>query len=87
VRETQEVERLRFAQSALGTPSGRLSPELDQTCLLWMHGQPELLYPLTHLSDESLGIGPMFESNNGIVGVTDHDQVSLGLAASPPMYP
>jgi len=37
VRKPKEVERLRFAMSSLGAPLCRVSPELEQAGLLWMH--------------------------------------------------
>src|ERR1700693_3829803 len=83
VREPEEVERLRFTKTPLLTPSCRVSTELDQTCLVRMHRQPELLHARAHLGQESLGVVPSLEANNAVVGVTNNDHVPAGVAVSP----
>src|SRR6476659_5491050 len=40
VREPQEVERFRFAETPFRTPPCRVSTKLDQACLVRMHRQP-----------------------------------------------
>ena len=52
VRQAQEVERLRFAQTPLASLPGRMPPELDQPGLVRVQLQPELREPLAKLRQE-----------------------------------
>src|SRR2546423_8587798 len=52
VRETQEVERLRLAQTPRRPSPGGVPPELDQPRLVQAQLQPELRQPLVKLVQE-----------------------------------
>src|SRR5689334_11789918 len=62
--ETQEVEGLRFAESAPLAAFRRKAPELDDPGLLGIQRQRKLLQPITHLVQEAPGIVLMLETDD-----------------------
>src|SRR6516165_12220937 len=81
--ETQEVEGLRFAESAPLAAFRRKAPELDDPELLGIQRQRKLLQPITHLVQEAPGIVLMLETDDEIVGIAHDDHITRGLAPSP----
>src|ERR1700747_3746541 len=85
--ETQEVEGLRFAESAPLAAFRRKAPELDDPGLLGIQRQRKLLQPITHLVQEAPGIVLMLETDDEIVGIAHDDHITRGLAPSPACGP
>src|SRR5437773_1349312 len=87
VREAEKVE-------ALGSPAAPASPvgrreaaELDEARLVGMQRQPELREPLAQLGEELLGLLPMLESHDEVVGEAHDHDLSARLLLSPPLDP
>src|SRR5262249_32638968 len=82
-REAQEGERLRFTESPPLSIFGRKASELDQSGLLRVERQRELLQPLVHVFQKSLGVYLTLESEDDIVGIPHDDHVPAGVALAP----
>src|SRR5213593_3965108 len=87
VREAEKVE-------ALGSPAAPASPvgrreaaDLDEARLVGMQRQPELREPLAQLGEELLGLLPMLESHDEVVGEAHDHDLSARLLLSPPLDP
>ena len=68
VREAQEVEGLRLADSPGLLVAGRVAPELDQPGLVGMQLQSELREPSAKVSQEPLGVTSMLEPDDEVIG-------------------
>src|SRR5215470_4647146 len=87
MREPQEIERLRPAQTPpLPIPSG-VPPELDQPRLVRMQAQPELRQPPAKLDQEPPRIILMLKPDNKIVSETHNDDLTTRVARTPPLDP
>src|SRR5437867_2022838 len=75
VREPQEVERFRFAQSSTSPIDGGTPPELDQPRLVRMQLQPELREPSTQLVQESPRVLLVFKPDDEVVRETYGDHI------------
>src|SRR5579862_9743269 len=74
VREAEELERLRLADSSPLAVRGGGPPELDQPRLVGVQLQSELREPAAKVGPEPLGVLPMLESHHQVVREThDHD--------------
>src|SRR5215831_8088811 len=69
VNETKEGERLRFAKAVPGSILGRKTAELDQSRLVRMQRERELLHPLLQVDTKALGIRLVLKAADNIVGV------------------
>src|SRR3972149_273845 len=69
MRETQEVERLRPPLPTVLSPFRRVAAKLDQSGLLGVKLEAELLETFPQRAEESLGITSVLESHDEIVGV------------------
>src|SRR5260221_14081637 len=87
VGEAEEVERLGLARPVALPLLSRSAAELDQTGLVRMQGQRKLRQPIPQFRLEPLGIGLVLKAGNDVVGIAHQDDVSLGMAASPPLRP
>jgi hypothetical protein len=83
VREAQEVEGLRLAQSPCRSSLGGEPPELDQPGLVGMQLQPELRQPLAKVVEELLGVALMLEADDEIIGEPHDDHVAACLPTPP----
>jgi hypothetical protein len=83
VPEAQGREGLRLSQSAPASTFGRIHAELDQSRLVGMQLQPELLESLLELGLEPFGILPVLEAHDEIVRETDDDDVTFRVSLSP----
>ncbi len=81
--EAQEVEGLRLAEPALRAFGRRMAAELDQTGLVRMQRQRELLEPCAHRIEEPTGVGLVLEADDHIVRIACDDHVASRLAPSP----
>ena len=85
--EPQEVEGLRFAKPALLSLGRRMAAELDQSGLVRMQRQRELLQPLAHRVPEAPGVALVLKADHQVVGIAHDDHVARGLAPSPALGP
>src|SRR2546425_1746470 len=76
MRETQKVERLRFALPTLPSVFVRKASEFDQPRFLGMQLQAELRETTPQVAEESLGLVAMLESQDEVVGIADDDDVA-----------
>ena len=87
VREAEEVERLRLSQSKTALISFRIAAETNQSCLVGMQLQPELLQSLAEGSSKSNRIALVLKREHDIVGVTDHCHLAVRRTLPPLLYP
>src|SRR6516225_734426 len=85
--EAQEVERLRFRQTALSPVLRRKAAELDKAGLVRMQLQAELRKPLSKILQEPLCITEVLEPGREVVREPHDDHVTMCVAASPPIGP
>ena len=67
-REPQEVEGVRTLPTLL---SLRRSPKVQQAGLVWMEGQSLALHPLRQHRQDALGILPIREADDQVIGIPD----------------
>ena len=84
MREAQELERLRLAETPLLPLLGGEPPELDQARLLGIQLQAELREPVAKVRPEPLSVIPMLETHHEVVGET-HDDHFTARVPSPPL--
>jgi hypothetical protein len=87
MRETQELERLRLAQTPLLAVPGGEPSELDQPRLLGVQLHPEPREPVTQLSLEPFSVLPMLKRHHGVVSEPHDDNITASLPASPLVRP
>ena len=84
VRETEEVERLRFPDASCRPLPGGAPPKLEQPSLVGMQLQPELREPFAKVGEEPLCIFLMLEPRDEVVGETHDDHIPVRKATPPP---
>jgi hypothetical protein len=79
---------------ALGSPVAPASPvgrreaaKFDETRLVGMQRQPERRDSLAQLGEELLGLPPMLESHNEVIGKAHDHHLSARLLLPPPLDP
>src|SRR6201993_3362463 len=82
--KAQEVEGLRFAKPALLSLGRRTAAKLNQSGLVRMQRQRELLQPLANCVPEAAGVTLMLQAPHPGVGLSPHDHVAPGPA--PPAF-
>ena len=87
MREAEEVERLRLAQTPLCSAPGSTPPKLDQPRLVRMQVQPEPRQPLTKLDQEPPRILFILEPDDEVVSEPHDDHITVRVPASPPVDP
>src|SRR6266542_5274856 len=87
VREAQEPERLRLAESPLLSSLGGEPAELDQARLLGGQLQVELRKPAAKLGEEPLGVITMLEADDVVVGETHDDHIAVRIPPPPLVGP
>src|SRR5438034_102757 len=87
VREAQEGERLRLAETPLLSSLGGEPAELDQARLLGRQLQAELRKPAAKLGAEPLGVITMLEADDGVVGETHDDHIPARMPPPPLVGP
>src|SRR5215472_10335 len=87
MRETQKGECFRFSLTPpLTIPFGE-SAEFNQPRFLRMQFQTELAQPFPELPAKPLGVRPVLESHDEIIGVPNSDYVTVGHLVPPCLYP
>ncbi len=76
MREPQEVETLRLAQTTPLAVRRRRAAELDEARLFLMQRERELRHPLVQLRPEPLGVGFVLETGDDVVGIAHEDDIS-----------
>ena len=87
MREAQEPERLRLAETPLCPLLGGEPPEPDQPRLLGVQLQAELREPVAKVRPEPLGIISMLETHHEVVSETRDDNVTARVPSSPLVSP
>jgi len=72
VCQPQEVERLRLALAPLCPALGSVSAELKEAGLFRVQAERELCQAFLEIDQETLRILPVLESNDCVVGITQH---------------
>src|SRR5271166_1384582 len=83
MRESEEVECLRFARAAPLSVRRSEAAELDETRLVGMHRQREPRHTLFHIRPEPLGVGLVLEACDNVVGEAHEDDLPPGMASPP----
>ena len=87
MRETQKVERSRFAVTPVSPVALRVAVELDDSRFVGMQLQPKLFESLAQFRQKPLCFLTTFESRDEVIGEADEDDVSVCLLLSPPLDP
>ena len=87
VREPQEPEGLRLAETARRSVAGSEPPELDQPRLLVRQFQPERREPSAKIGEEPLGVIPVLEARREIVSKAHENDVPARVPAPPLVGP
>ena len=87
VRETQEVEALRFPVATLSPRLVRKTAKLDKSSLVGMQPETELRESFTEVREESLGLFAMLEPNDEVVAETHDDHVTASVLLPPSLSP
>lgn len=81
--EAQKGEGLRFSDSASLAVARSKAPEFNDTGLVRMKGQRELLKSFEHCVEKPICVGLVLEPDNDVIGIPHDDHVAGGL--SPPV--
>ena len=87
MREAEEPERLRLAETPLCPLLSGEPPKPDQARLLGVQLQAELREPVAKVRPEPLGIIAMLESHHEVVSETRDDNVTARVPSSPLVSP
>ena len=87
MREAQEPERLRLAESLLLPALGGEPAELDQPRFLGRQLQVELREPAAKISEEPLAVITVLNAHDVFVGETHDDHIAARLPPPPPLGP
>src|SRR5580704_4953564 len=87
VREAEELERFRLAETTLLSLLGGEPPKPDQPGLLSVQLEIELREPLAKIHPEPLSVLPMLESHHGVVDEPRDDNITAGMPSPPLMSP
>src|SRR5437588_5866793 len=87
MREAEELERLRLAETPLLPLLGGEPPEPDQPGLLSVQLKAELREPLAKIRPEPLSVLPIFESHHGVVSEPHDDHVTACMPNPPLVDP
>ena len=85
--EPEKRKRFRFPLTPPGTIAGRKPPEFDETGLLRMELQGKRGETCGERGEKALGILPVLETHDGVIGIAGHDDYPLGVASPPLMHP
>ena len=66
---------------------GRMSAELDQSCLFWVEIQCELSESFSQIIQEAFRILSVLEADNAIIAITHDDHVAGCMALAPLLDP
>jgi hypothetical protein len=87
VRKAEKRKRLGLSQSTFGTSFGSISPKFDKARLVGMQGQAEMFQPFSDVREKRFGVIFMLKASDIIVGVSNEDDFTTGLPASPSVRP
>ena len=87
VREPKKRECLGSPLTPSGTIAGRKPPEFDEAGLLRMEMQGKCGEAFLEGREKLLGVVPVLEAYDGVIGVAGDDHGSLGVAAAPLVCP
>src|SRR6266699_3650232 len=87
MRESEKIERLRLPFSSLIPVVLGKPPELNPARLVWVQFQPELPQSFPQVSQKTIGISQMLETENIIVGVPDDNDIASRALPAPDVHP
>ncbi len=87
MREAEEVEGLRLAQTSALPVGRRMASERDQARLFRVQFQLELLHAFFQLRPEPLGLVFVLEPNHDVVRITHHDHIAMRPLLTPCLNP
>src|SRR6266446_170713 len=87
VREAEKVEALGSPVAPAPPADRREAAELDEARLVGMQRQPAPRQPLAQLGEARLGLLPLLESHDEVIGEAHDHDVSARLLLSPPLNP
>ena len=87
MRKSQKIERFGFPFSSSGPVDFGKPPELNPARFIWMQFQPELPQPFPEFLQEAVSLGPMLETKNIIVSVSDNNDRTLRTLPAPGVHP
>src|SRR5271169_1896991 len=87
MREPQEVERLRLAETLSMPICNCGSAELDEPRLVGMKGEPEACEPCLKIGKELLCFVPMLEADDRVVRIAHDNNVACGTSLPPLLDP
>ena len=87
MRESQKVESLRPPFTTCLAIPLRVSPELDESCLIRVEHQSELRHAFPHCCQIPHGIVLLLEPNDTIIRISDDGDLSRGMSLPPLMCP
>jgi len=83
VRKAEEVEGLWLTQTSALSVLCRMASELDQSRLLRVQFQLELLHSFFQFRPESFGLVFVLEPNHDVVRITHHDYIAVRTLLTP----
>jgi len=83
VCQPEEVERFRLAQTTLRSTLGSVSAELNEAGLFRMQTKCKRREAFSEIVQETLGITPMLEPDDLIIGIAHDDHVAFGITRAP----
>jgi hypothetical protein len=87
VREAEEIEGLRLAQTGALSIRRRVASELEEPRLFRVQLQLELLHSFHQFRPEPFGLVFELESNHDVVGITHHDHIAVRPLLTPCLNP
>ena len=85
VREPKKRQRFGSPLTPSGSIAGRIAPKLDEAGLLRMEVQGKGGEAFMEGDEKLLGVVPVLEAHDGVIGVAGDDPGYLGVAAAPLM--
>ena len=85
--KAEKRKRLGLTQSPFGTSFGSISPKFDKARLVGMQGQAKMFQPFSEVRKKRFGVIFMLKASDIVVGVSNEDDFTTGLPASPPVRP
>jgi hypothetical protein len=87
MREPEEIERLRLAETPSMPIRNCRSAELDEPRLVGMKGEAEASEPCLEIGKELLCLVLMLKADDGVVRIAHDNNVAGGASLPPPVDP
>ena len=87
MREPEEVERLRLAETSSMPILNRGPAKLDESRLVGMNGETEACEPRLEVGKEPLCFVPMLEADDGVIRIAHDNKVARGTSLPPLVDP